>query len=478
MAVLTPPIPAQQAELDFRARWPEYSDTQLIDVLRATDYRRLDENGHTYLDYTGGGVYAEAQLREHHELLSRSVFGNPHSGNPASLEMTELVEHTRSATLAYFNASSDEYVAIFTANATGGLRLLGESYPFGSLLLSTDNHNSVNGLREFAQHRDASVAYAPVASASLRLEGGALRRALLRPCRGPKLFAYPAQSNFSGVQHSLEWIDEAHALGWDVLVDAAAFAPTNRLDLTRWRPDFVSLSFYKMFGYPTGVGALIARKQALAKLQRPWYAGGTITFSSVSAFESGTSGFYLTPGVAGFEDGTVNYLSIPAVGIGLRWLRDIGVDVVHTRVMALVSWLLAELPGLRHSNGRPVVRVYGPPDARDRGATLALNVVDPDGSVWDCWAVERLANAQKLSLRSGCHCNPGAREVALDIDAGALADCFSHKDQLSYRDFVHMIQPYVQGVVRVSLGLASNFADVYRFFEFARTFVDRPASIP
>ena len=74
----------------------------------------------------------------------------------------------------------------------------------------------------------------------------------------------------------------------------------------------------------------------------------------------------------------------------------------------------------------------------------------------------------------GCHCNPGAREVALDIDSSALARCFSAKDYLSYGEFVRMIEPYVQGVVRVSLGLASNFADVYRFLEFARGFVDRP----
>src|SRR2546421_2841236 len=55
---------------------------------------------------------------------------------------------------------------------------------------------------------------------------------------------------------------------------------TNRLDLSSWHRDFVPLSFYKIFGYPTGVGCLLARKGALAKLRRPWYAGGTITLSS------------------------------------------------------------------------------------------------------------------------------------------------------------------------------------------------------
>ena len=95
-----------------------------------------------------------------------------------------------------------------------------------------------------------------------------------------------------------------------MLLDAASFVPSNRLDLSRCHPDFVSISFYKIFGYPTGLGCLLVRKTALRKLRRPWYAGGTITFSSVVANDH-----YLTPGPAGFEDGTVNYLSLPAVEI-------------------------------------------------------------------------------------------------------------------------------------------------------------------
>jgi selenocysteine lyase/cysteine desulfurase len=453
--------------------------THALDHLRATEYRRLDQLGQTYLDYTGGGVYAESQLLEHLVLMSNNVFGNPHSGNPTSLAMTRLVEQTRAAVLDYFNASSDDYVAIFTPNATGALRLVGEAYPFdatGQYLLSVDNHNSVNGIREFARRRGAAVRYAPIAAPELRLVSPALVEALDAPVRGPKLFAYPAQSNLSGVQHSLEWLDVAHARGWDVLLDASAFVPTNRLDLTRHRPDFVSLSFYKMFGYPTGVGALIARREALGRLNRPWFSGGTVTFSSVRALDGGVRGHYLTPGAAAFEDGTVNYLSIPAVGTGLRWLSRIGLGLIHERVRSLTERLLRELPLLRHANGGPLVRVYGPADAEARGATIALNFVDPAGELWDCWQVERLANARNISLRAGCHCNPGAREVALGIDAAELSACFADADDLSYEAFLQRIQPSVQGVVRVSLGLVSNVADVSRFVEFAASFADRAAA--
>src|SRR6185437_12088807 len=112
-----------------------------------------------------------------------------------------------------------------------------------------------------------------------------------------------AQSNFSGAQHPLEWIEQAHAHGWDVLVDAAAFVPSNRLDLSVWHPDFVPLSFYKIFGYPPGVGCLLIRKAILKKLQRPWFAGGTIFAASV-----GDEQHIMLDNEAAFEDGTINYL--------------------------------------------------------------------------------------------------------------------------------------------------------------------------
>src|SRR5438874_362482 len=116
------------------------------------------------------------------------------------------------------------------------------------------------------------------------------------------------------------------------------------------------------------------------------------------AFDAGTDGYYLRPGATGFEDGTVNYLSVPAVTIGLRWLDHIGLDLIHTRVAVLTKWLLDEVHALRHRNGRPVVRVYGPHTSVGRGATVAMNFVDVDGTMWDCWEVERLANLRNLSL--------------------------------------------------------------------------------
>jgi molybdenum cofactor sulfurtransferase len=86
-----------------------------------------------------------------------------------------------------------------------------------------------------------------------------------------------------------------------------------------------------------------------------------------------------------------------------------------------------------------------------------------------------MASQRQLSPRAGCHCKPGAREVALDKTRAQLGGCFKDKDQLSYAEFLDAIQDCVGGVVRVSMGLASTFQDVYRFVGFAREFADRSA---
>src|SRR5262249_25419536 len=136
----------------FYLTYPMYPSTSMLDELRATEYSYLDRNGHVYLDYTGSGLPANTQLRAHTERIIGDCFGNPHSENPTSRASTELVEQAREAVLRYFRASSEEYAVIFTPNATGACRLVGESYPFepGSrFVLTFDNHNSVNGIREF-----------------------------------------------------------------------------------------------------------------------------------------------------------------------------------------------------------------------------------------------------------------------------------------------------------------------------------------
>jgi selenocysteine lyase/cysteine desulfurase len=363
---------------------------------------------------------------------------------------------------------------------------VGEAYqfrPWSRLVLTADNHNSVIGLREFARARRAAIRYARLSPGDLRISDEEVDGALGHGVRPPGtaanrghrrgLFAYPAQSNFTGVQHPLAWVDQAQAAGYDVLLDAAAFVPTNRLDLGAVTPEFVTVSWYKVFGYPTGVGCLVARREALARLRRPWFSGGTIVGASVQG------GWHrLVDSESAFEDGTLNFLAIPDVTTGLAWISDIGIDLIHRRVGCLTSWLLDCLAGLKHGNGAPMTRIYGPRDGRARGGTVAFNFLDPEGRVVDERAVGRDATVAGISLRTGCFCNPGAGEWAFGLTRravrGPLWRGLLRRDMQTVDDYLEVIGLPSGGAVRVSLGLASNLGDIERLLDFAhRTYYDR-----
>jgi selenocysteine lyase/cysteine desulfurase len=451
----------------FLEAHPGYEATRRLDELRTADYARLDAQGQVYLDYTGAGLHGDSQVASHAALLRESVLGNPHSLSPTSAAATGLVAETRRSVLDFFRASPDEYVAIFTPNATAALKLVGEAFPFAEgddYLLTFDNHNSVNGIREFARARRARTTYVPLTLPEMRIDETALSRQLdlARP-GAHHLFAYPAQSNFSGVQHDLRWIERAQARGWSVLLDAAAFVPTNRLDLRAWHPDFVAISFYKMFGYPTGVGALLARRAALARLRRPWFAGGTITVASVRGDRH-----YLAEGESAYEDGTLNFLAIPAVKIGLEHVDAVGLETIHERVRCLTHWLIDNLLALRHGNGKPLVKLYGPAGSEARGGAVTVNFYDRAGQVIDHRVIEREAGRRHISLRTGCLCNPGAGEIGLGLSQDELTRCLSaSEERLSLEDF-GLCLGRNPGAVRASLGIVSNLADVERYLEFAR----------
>ena len=94
-----------------------------------------------------------------------------------------------------------------------------------------------------------------------------------------------------------------------------------------------------------------------------------------------------------------------------------------------------------------------------------MNFFDPARVPIDLVRAERRANRAGISLRSGCHCNPGVREAALGFSAAEMAAAFKDKGQLRYQEFLHVIDGKTTGAARAALGLVTTFADVYRFWE-------------
>jgi selenocysteine lyase/cysteine desulfurase len=408
-----------------------------LEELRAREFSRLDASGCAYLDYAGAALYPASLVQRNSERLLAGVLGNPHSDNAPSRASTNALDAARAATLRFIDADPADYEVIFTANASGAMRILAEAFPFGigsRLILTADNHNSVNGIRVAARGRGAEVVYVPL-DRELRAHDP---RPSLRSVRAPSLFAFPAQSNFSGVRHPLEWIDIAQSRGYQVLLDVAALVPTTPFSLSSSGADFIALSFYKLFGYPTGVGALVAKRDAVASLRRQYFAGGTVHVASVRS-----DAVRLKDGGAAFEDGTPSFLDAAAVSDGLDWIAAIGMPVIAQHVASLSAVLLDALSELRHR-----VVVYGPSDRSSHGGIVAFNVLRDDGRLVPYQEVEAAARERGIAIRGGCFCNPGAAEHALGIEASLAGE--------------------VMGAVRASIGPATTREDITRLVDLVR----------
>jgi molybdenum cofactor sulfurtransferase len=437
--------------------------------LRKKEYARLDKSGHVYLDYTGGNIHPQSLVDKHYRFLQNDIYGNPHANNAASLLSEKKISEARQKVLNFFNAP--DYYCVFTQNASAALQTVGECYPFSPeshLLLTADNHNSVNGIREYCRNKRGSYSYSPMNYEDLTINEPELNKQLTSyPDKKNKLFAYPAQSNASGAQHSLTWIKKAQEQGWDVLLDAAAFVPASKLDLSLCGPDFVSISFYKIFGYPTGIGCLLVKKSKFNKLKKPWFAGGTVSLSAVNY-----SGYFLKPDHERFEDGTVNYLNIPAITTGLDFITAIGIENINSRIKELGSMILDNLNNLRHDNSLPLIKIYGPANTENRGGTFLINFFDTDEQAYPLQYVEQLAAENKISLRTGCFCNPGIDELNHWISTDQLKKYFTGRDYGDYDD-MNQFMGKMRGAVRISFGIATTAIDIAKFLRFTKTLLNK-----
>ncbi|KAF9069723.1 PLP-dependent transferase [Rhodocollybia butyracea] len=451
----------------------------------------------------GGSLYPESLIEVHTKFLTSNL-------------SLKHAEEARMAVLRFFDAPQS-YTVVFTPNASGALKLVGEAYQFSrgsSFVLCEDSHNSVNGIREFARRGEASVVYIP-AGGQASQEGafnlneakGALFRN--KPPQGTSsLFALTGLSNITNAkcpEGDDSIVTYARNLGYHTLLDAAALAPTSRISLSQIPVDALVVSFYKMFGFPTGIGALVIRKGFLRMLKsgRPWFAGGTVDVVQVPGRVYTMKGIGEEP--ESFEDGTINYLLLPAITSGLQLLSTY-LPYLPLRLNCLLHHLIAEISQIRHHGHdgdieqgficqvlsrkpRKILQSLGETD-EDTGAITACIFLDEAGEPFPLSFIAHSAAQKGISLRTGCMCNPGGAASLLGVQ-GSMKDVGEGglmRDGMTLRQFeeevarvqkqtgtcpVNANSPAHQlGVVRISLGLGSDWSDVWRVLQWARKLSD------
>jgi len=121
-------------------------------------------------------------------------------------------------------------------------------------------------------------------------------------------------------------------------------------------------------------------------------------------------------------------------------------------------------------------RIYGPVTTAGRGGTVTMNLYDPDGKLLDYRRVEELAAAERISIRTGCFCNPGAGETAEGLtedDIQAAMHTGVDMNLPAFMQFITHRSGKSAGSIRVSLGIASTFGDVARLLSFVEGLRDQ-----
>lgn len=275
-------------------------------------------------------------------------------------------------------------------------------------------------------------------------------------------------------------------------MDTAAYVPHHHLNLSahNFKPDFAVISFYKLFGYPSGVGALLIRKDIEPLMSKTYFAGGSV-FTATSGIE-----WHLTqPFPRILEDGTVPYLDILALRSGLEAIHSLGgIDRVHDHTKSLGQYLYLQLSSLKHSNGMPIVRVFGrwaeQEDIRKKGVaevqgpTINFQLLNPSSDVLSYKHAEQLLSNEGLHIRSGCTCNPGACYSYLGILDSEVRDLAEKRAKEAPADWEDKwewidVEREVEGVrrevrlplgsLRASLGYMSRWEDAHSLVDFINT---------
>lgn len=447
-----------------------------IDDIRRSEYPFL--TGTTYLDHAGTTLYARSLVEAYSKALMDNLYGNPHSASASSQLSSRRIDDVRVQTLRFFNANPDKFDIVFVANATAAIKLVADAFrdQDGGFNYSyhAEAHTSLVGVRELAL--PGARCFANDVEVDNWLNDREVGPSFA--CRTPSLFAYPAQSNMTGRRLPMKWcqrVRNANAISEVpvfTLVDAAALVSTAPLDLSNSdiAPDFVALSFYKVFGFPD-LGALIVRKESGDILRRRKYFGGG-TVDSVTVLKDSWHARKESSLHSCLEDGTVPFHNILALQLALQTHAKIygSMSTISRHANFLALALRGRLAALRHGNGREVCAMYTGASfsGSDQGPVIAFNLKDERGRFVSNSEVEKLSIVKNIQLRTGGLCNPGGVASHLGLSAEEMRRNYAAGQRCGSENDILNGKP--TGAIRLSFGAMSSMEDVTDFLHFVKEF--------
>lgn len=418
------------------------------------------------------------------------------------------------------------YEIVFTSGATESLRIVAEYFPWSragdavacsdcgavskrssTLLYSHNSHTSVLGMRGPVLAKGAKFCCKPLEEFDrLDLVGDKQHTSCCHCSQEPtdqvvhNLLVLPAECNFGGDRPNIKAaaanVDKANHgnnnadTRWWTLFDISKAASTGPIYLCDLNPDFACVSFYKMFGEPTGLGALFIKRTAIDFLvesratpnHHRYFGGGSVDVI-LAGLDFALPRSAPSP-LARLTQGTVHFRGIASLRHGFDQLKRLGgMNAIRQHTTCLTAELVRRFRQLNHANGAPAVRIYGAWSNQNLdadtallpGTTVAFNLLRDDGSCVGYHEVSKLAALHQppLQLRTGCFCNPGACQIALGLTDDDIQTNYKISGHVCGDD-IDIIQNKPTGAVRASFGKDSIWEDMDSLLSFIeKTFVSR-----
>jgi len=224
---------------------------------------------------------------------------------------------------------------------------------------------------------------------------------------GAKLVVAPHVSNSLGTISDVRKIGNiAKNNGSLFLVDGAQSVPHIPVDVRKIGCDFMAISAHKMLG-PTGIGALIIRKDIAEKIEPAIVGGGSILSVKLD-------GYMLTKPPESWEAGTPNIAGAIGFGAAVDYLKNIGMKKVEEHEKNLTK-LALELMGKIKG-----VEIYGTQDIDKRVGVISFNIkgMNPHDVSSMCYEIN------KIAVRSGHHCAMPTMENIIKCPEGTVRASF------------------------------------------------------
>ena len=344
---------------------------------------------------------------------------NPHRGIHFLSEKTTAEYEGAREKLARFVNAPDASSVVFTKNCTEAINLVAYSWARRNLgpqdeIVTTvmEHHSNLVPWQMVAAETGVNLRYL-----ALNAEGELDLEKLPEIIGGrTRLVCVTGMSNVLGTVVDLKpIIAAAHSVGALVLVDAAQLAPHLPIDFQALDIDFLAVAGHKMLG-PTGVGALVARKELLESMAPFIAGGGTILDVTLEGSK------WIEPPWK-FEGGTPVVAEAIGLGAAVDYLEALGMEAVRRHERVLVSHALDVFQNIEG------FILYGPADPEARGAIFSFNISDGRGGIIHPHDLGTFFDQEGIAIRAGHHCAiPLMRHFS--VPAMCRASCYLYNTVL------------------------------------------------